>query len=38
MKLGFTVRGNPGNEAAAKQGIEAEDQAVAWFKRFLGQT
>ncbi|KAI9868030.1 MAG: hypothetical protein M1813_006775 [Trichoglossum hirsutum] len=38
VKHGFTVRGNPGNEAAAKQGIEAEDQAVAWFKRFLGQT
>ncbi|KAH0562129.1 hypothetical protein GP486_003171 [Trichoglossum hirsutum] len=36
-KHGFTVRGDPGNEEEVKQGVEAEDQAVAWFKRFLGQ-
>ncbi|KAH0537687.1 hypothetical protein FGG08_005552 [Glutinoglossum americanum] len=36
-KHGFAVRGDPGNEEEIKRGIEAEDQAVAWFTRFFGQ-
>ncbi len=35
-KHGFAVRGNPAVEKELKQGIEAEDQAVSWFKRWLG--
>ena len=32
-KHGFAIRGDPGDEKEAKQGVEAEDQAVAWFSK-----
>ena len=32
-KHGFAIRGDPGDEKEAKQGLEAEDQAVAWFSK-----
>ncbi|KAI9784644.1 MAG: hypothetical protein M1839_001866 [Geoglossum umbratile] len=34
-KHGFAVRGTPGDEAEVKRGIQAEDQAVSWFTKFL---
>ena len=34
-KHGFAVRGNPGDEEEVKQGIQAEDQAVAWFDKWF---
>ena len=34
---GFAVRGNPNNRKELEQGREAEDQAVAWFTRWLGR-
>lgn len=34
-KHGFAVRGNPGNEEEVKQGIRAEDQAVAWYEKWF---
>ncbi len=35
-KHGFAVRGNPKVERELKQGAEAEDQAIAWFTKWLG--
>lgn len=35
-KHGFAVRGDPGVQEEVKQGLQAEDQAVAWFERWLG--
>lgn len=34
-KHGFAIRGNPKVEKELKQGLEAEDQAVAWFEKWL---
>ncbi|KAL9061581.1 MAG: hypothetical protein Q9162_000113 [Coniocarpon cinnabarinum] len=34
-KHGFAIRWNPANEREQKQGEEAEEQAVRWFRRFL---
>lgn len=36
MAHGFAVRGDPRDEAVRKAGVEAEDQAVAFFKRHAG--
>lgn len=33
---GFAVRGNPHDEKQARFGLQAEDQAVAWFRQHLG--
>ena len=35
-KHGFAVRGNPEVERELRQGVEAEDQAVKWFTKWLG--
>ncbi|KAI9720163.1 MAG: hypothetical protein M1812_002980 [Candelaria pacifica] len=34
-RVGFAIRGNPGDEKEKAAGIEAEDQAVAFFSRYL---
>ena len=34
-KHGFAVRGNPDNVEELKQALQAEDQAVAWFSKWL---
>lgn len=34
-KHGFAVRGNPDDEVEKRQGTEAEDQAIAWFEKYL---
>lgn len=34
-KHGFAVRGNPDDEKEKRQGVEAEDQAVRWFQKYL---
>lgn len=35
-KHGFAVRGHPGVEEEARLRLVAEDQAVSWFRRWLG--
>ncbi|MCJ1446395.1 MAG: hypothetical protein MMC23_006900 [Stictis urceolatum] len=35
-KHGFAIRNNPNNKEEVKQGLQAEDQAVEWFKKKLG--
>lgn len=37
-KHGFAVRGNPDDELEMGQAQRAEDQAVAWFKRWIAET
>jgi len=37
-KHGFAVRGAPDDEKAMEQGMQAEDQAVAWFDKWFGKT
>ena len=34
-KHGFAVRGAPDDEKAVEQGMQAEDQAVAWFEKWF---
>jgi dienelactone hydrolase len=34
-KHGFAVRGDPGNEREMEQGVQAEEQAVRWFAKWL---
>lgn len=34
-KHGFAVRGNPLNENEKKQGMQAEEQALRWFSKYL---
>ncbi|KAI9844991.1 MAG: hypothetical protein M1837_005135 [Sclerophora amabilis] len=36
-KHGFAIRGNPGNEKEKQSGLQAEDQAVAWFTRWFAE-
>ncbi|KAI4099852.1 MAG: hypothetical protein LQ339_005767 [Xanthoria mediterranea] len=37
-KHGFAVRGNPENEVEMAQAQRAEDQAVAWFERWIAES
>lgn len=36
-KHGFAVRGDPGDEREKEQGLQAEEQAVRWFGKWLGR-
>ena len=37
-KHGFAVRGAPDDEKAVEQGMQAEEQAVAWFEKWFGKS
>ena len=34
---GFAIRAKPDDEKAMEHGAKAEEQAVAWFQRWLGK-